>query len=345
MFRCGDLTCRVGDLTLDDGAAKKVFLRETIEKEVRLSYVERIQRTLPEDYYAILPEKPDVDDWKIVSRTSLFPSRCIPPFGLTHSSSSLTSDIVRGLTSWVERFNAGDDSEKFIEALRAGDDVAIASFVDSSPNPGPLLVAGLLYISHETPYSHQISTSIVDLLKSHASKADVVSSIMKFWRDRPSTGVVLAMKYVDLGVCGVGDVVGWLLGQDGWMSRAWGWEIVHVCMEKVDSLTSEEAAQNGDKGEGHNGEIEGTMAVDSASGYGSTGGNESKNRRREIFQKIVDGVGACYERQTGELDREWLKEWFRMVVGTYCENFSGLSMDGWTGEILREAEEFRNLVS
>lgn len=60
---------RIADLTLDDGAAKKVFLRETIEKEVRLSYLERIQRSLPEDYYAILPEKPDIEDWKTVSGT------------------------------------------------------------------------------------------------------------------------------------------------------------------------------------------------------------------------------------------------------------------------------------
>ena len=151
------------------------------------------------------------------------------------------------------------------------------------------------------------------------------------------------MKYVDLGVCGVGDVVAWLLGQDAWMTKAWGWEIVHVCMEKVDSLTSEKAAQNGDKGEGENKEVEGKMDVDSSSG--STSGNEMENKRREIFEKIVDGVGPCYERQMGELDREWLQEWFRMVVGTYYEDFNGLTTDGWAGEILREAEEFRNLLA
>ena len=64
---------------LDDSAAKKVFLRETIEKEVRLSYVERIQRTLSEDYSAVLPGKPDVEDWKTLSGA--------PPLPLTLSSS------------------------------------------------------------------------------------------------------------------------------------------------------------------------------------------------------------------------------------------------------------------
>jgi len=58
----------VGDLSLPDNDPKKVFLRATLEKEVRLSYVERIQRTLPEEYSSILPEKPDVEDWKSITR-------------------------------------------------------------------------------------------------------------------------------------------------------------------------------------------------------------------------------------------------------------------------------------
>jgi hypothetical protein len=59
--------CRVGDLEMEEGMPKKVFLRETLEKEVRLSYLERIQRTLPEEYFAVFPTKPDVDDWKPIS--------------------------------------------------------------------------------------------------------------------------------------------------------------------------------------------------------------------------------------------------------------------------------------
>ena len=59
--------CRVGDLDLEEGAPKKVFLKETIEKEVRLSYLERIQRTLPEEYFSVFPEKPDVEEWKSIA--------------------------------------------------------------------------------------------------------------------------------------------------------------------------------------------------------------------------------------------------------------------------------------
>ena len=62
--------CRVGDLNLEDGSPKKVFLKETLEKEVRLSYLERIQRTLPEEYFSVFPEKPDVEEWKSIAGIS-----------------------------------------------------------------------------------------------------------------------------------------------------------------------------------------------------------------------------------------------------------------------------------
>jgi hypothetical protein len=59
--------CRLGDLGLEEGKPRKVFLRETIEKEVRLSYLERIQRTLPEEYFDVFPEKADVENWTVIA--------------------------------------------------------------------------------------------------------------------------------------------------------------------------------------------------------------------------------------------------------------------------------------
>jgi hypothetical protein len=67
----------VGDIELEDGAAKKVFLKETLEKEVRLSYLERIQRTLPEEYFSVFPEKPNIDEWKLISGINRNMKECL----------------------------------------------------------------------------------------------------------------------------------------------------------------------------------------------------------------------------------------------------------------------------
>ena len=122
-----------------------MFLRETIDKEVRLSYLERIQRTLPEEYFAVFPMKPEVEQWKLISGTS------------------------RKRRADADRFGGGDDSEKLVEALRARDDSAVAEYLDSNPNSGELLVAATLFISHETPYSHTLPLNILELIKQHTS--------------------------------------------------------------------------------------------------------------------------------------------------------------------------------
>jgi hypothetical protein len=145
------------------------------------------------------------------------------------------------------------------------------------------------------------------------------------------------MRYIDLGCCTVADVVEWLLGQDGWTSRAWGWELVPVCVEKIDTLASQ-GQQNSENatGEGDGEKME--EVVSYSNGVGKEG-------RREILGKIVEGVPGVYERAEDDLGREWVTEWFRMIVGTYYEDFAGFEAQGWAGEILREADDFRKLLA
>lgn len=49
---------RVSDLELDSTHPKKVFIRETIEKEIRLSYYSKIKDSLPQAYHILLPGEP-----------------------------------------------------------------------------------------------------------------------------------------------------------------------------------------------------------------------------------------------------------------------------------------------
>jgi len=305
---------------LEDGAAKKVFLKETIEKEVRLSYLERIQRTLPEEYFSVFPEKPDVEKW-----------------------SSIAGIFFLGDTD-VERFGGDDASEKLIDAIRGRDESAVSTYMDENPS-GELLVAGILYVSHETPYSHLIPPSIVDLVKKHTTPSSLIGTIMSFWKERPSTGIVLVMKYVDLEVISLLDVVTWLLEQDSWMKKSWGWEIIQACSEKVDSpkkseakpsTTQENTTQDNSEKEKVEIEAEDTMQVDTAATTNGTGNSE----RREIYAQIVAGILSCYERQ-GEQDQYWLKEWFAMVVRTFSADVAGMEGTGWAGEMLTNAEEYR----
>jgi hypothetical protein len=164
---------------------------------------------------------------------------------------------------------------------------------------------------------------------------------MSFWKERPSTGIVLVMKYIDLKVISLLDVITWLLEQDSWMQKSWGWEIIQVCSEKVDTLRKSEVKPPNEDGDamqqGSEEEtVENTMQVDSHVTTNGAGISE----RRELFEKVVAGIESCYERQ-GEKDRYWVKEWFAMVVRKFGADVAEMEGTGWAAEMLAHAEEFR----
>jgi MIF4G like len=261
------------------------------------------------------------------------------------------------LIIFPDRFGGAEDSEKLVEAIRTRDEDAISQYLTSTSNPSDILIPAILFASHETPYSHSLSPQTVELVRKYCSvEAAVINSIMGFWRDRPATAMVLVMKFVDLEVLRVGGVVQWILGQDGWMRKGWGWEFVQIVVEKVDGLsvrkaenktTGEKVAvETGEDGnveekvEGEEKPEEEEMQVDSTNGV-MNGTATVNEERKELFAKIVAGVGACYERQT-VLDKEWLKEWFGMVVRKYSADVVGLEgEENWVAEMLTHAEDYR----
>ena len=257
-----------------------------------------------------------------------------------------------------DRFGGAEDSERLVEAIRSRDEDAMSQYLDSASSPGDILIAAILFTSHETPYSHSLSPGMVEMVKKYCSPDGVINTIYGFWRDRPATGVVLMMKFVDVEVLKVGDLMDWLLGQDEWMRKIWGWEIVEVCVEKVDGLHERKSNSQAGKGQGaaettEDGKLEDTteeekptdetMQVDTTNGV-VNGTTEVNEERKEFFAKIVAGVGACYERQT-TLDKEWLKEWFGMVVRKYSADVVGLETGGWVGEMLAQADEYARRFS
>jgi hypothetical protein len=248
----------------------------------------------------------------------------------------------------IERFGGCDTSEKLIEAIRARDESAVSTYIDENPS-GELLVAGILYVSHETPYSHSIPSSTLELVKKHTTPSSLIGTIMSFWKERPSTGTVLVMKYVDLEVISLLDVITWLLEQDSWVKKSWGWEIIQICSDKVNSPKKSEVKpptegenviqDDSEKEKAEEKTAEDSMQVDTNAAINGAG----KSARRELFEKIVTGMGSCYERQGGQ-DQYWVKEWFAMVVRKFSEDVAGMEGTGWVAEMITNAEEYRRCL-
>ena len=250
----------------------------------------------------------------------------------------------------VERFGGDETSDKLLEAIRARDEVAITEYIQSNANSNDLLVAALLLHSHQTPYSHTIPPAVIELMKKNDSPVQVVGTIMKFWQDRPSTGIVLIMKFTELGVVAPKDVMEWLVEQQdlpGWMYKSWGWEMFTVCLEKLDGRIAreEEAAKEAasktaeETKEGKNGEENGdAMQIDAKNGEAN--GVSARGEKAEFVRTIIDKIDSKSFSNMGKEDRDWVREWFRMVA-RMCREVTGFQNKGsWVGEEIREAGNF-----
>ena len=235
------------------------------------------------------------------------------------------------------------ETEKIIEGIKSRDENLRTTELDSIPSDikGKCLLAAILFVSRETPYSHPIPGQMVDFIKEYTTPSVLFDTIMGFWKQRPSTAMVLIMRYADLLEIPLSEILLWILRQDGWMSRAWGWETVQACLEKVNGRKQGKAQQTNGPQQGveKNGGTEVTEAEEMQ--VDQNGGNGDE--RREILRVIVSNVGECYSRQS-EMDKYWLKALFAMVMRKFSYDVDGVDTTettDWVAETINAAKEYR----
>ena len=248
----------------------------------------------------------------------------------------------------LDRFGQTEGSGKLLDAIRARDESAITAYCEANPNSGELLLAALLFLSRETPYSYVIPPAAIELVKNNTTSSTLISTVMSFWKDKPSTGLVLVLKYVDMNLISLVDVISWLLHQDSWMSKSWGWELTEICFTRASApkedigerkSKDEDDMVEGESDENQRDNVMETMQVDSE--RQQVNGTNSNQEVRELFGKIVAGVAACCKRQ-GEWDQYWLKEWFAMVVRRYWTDETAVFGTDWVEAMLHDAEKYRS---
>lgn len=239
------------------------------------------------------------------------------------------------------------ETEKIIEGIKSRDENLRTAELDSIPLDikGKCLLAAILFVSRETPYSHPIPGQMVDFIKEYTTPSVLFDTIMGFWKQRSSTAIVLIMKYADLLEIPLSEVLLWILRQDGWMSRAWGWETIQACLEKVDGRKQGKAEQTNGPQEAieKNGGTQGTGAEEMQVDRNGENGDE----RKEMLRVIVSNVGECYSRQS-EMDKYWVKEWFAMVVRKFSydvDEVDTTETTDWVAETINAAKEYRARLS
>ncbi|KAI5122169.1 hypothetical protein M0805_007067 [Coniferiporia weirii] len=217
----------VPDLSLTSHHPKRNFIRRAIEIEIRLSYFDRIHKTLPEPYQAAdagaLPDQApgpefDYDD----------------PLNPYHDAAQSLLELLRGRTK-------ADDINVHIETLRnnlvetSDGDVHVDS-VTRSITIQALLHIGARSFSHFLNAIERYLPVLRALATSTDAKADILHAAANFWRRNRQMVRIVFDKLMQYQIVDPSDVIAWAFtGQGGEPAYidAFRWEIIEGALDKA----------------------------------------------------------------------------------------------------------------
>lgn len=210
------------DLSLPPLHPRLVCIKETIEKEMRLSYYQRVRATLPEEYLVLLSEEAPVANFLYKLPTAKLHEEAEELMRLLRSKGDST--IIDSLLAKVQvspgKSQSGDDRESL-----------------------QLLVQCVLQLGHQS-FSHALNTieHNLPLLQSRCnadsdSRRTTVNVVMKFWEQQPFVGATLLDKLLNYSVLSPLSVLQWLFWdtQPATFGKSFAWELCKTTIDKVNT--------------------------------------------------------------------------------------------------------------
>lgn len=202
------------DAGLQDLHPSKWFLKGALDKEVRLSFAQRIQKTLPEPYLPLVgPEKEkDVPDFKFSNPGKSNAVHVIAPTKL--SVDTPFSKEGQEFGALLKRKAPDEDFQPVFESIqsKAGShalDPLVASidvFVTA------ICWVGSKSLSHVHACIDRTKGRLIEAAStSEAARAQIVSSVMAYWHAHPGVAISIIEKLLNFSILTPLSVVEWAL--------------------------------------------------------------------------------------------------------------------------------------
>ncbi|KAG5437801.1 hypothetical protein PCANB_000515 [Pneumocystis canis] len=208
-------------LELDSMHPNKVFIRETIEKEIRLSYYSKIKDSLPKDYHILLPEEP-----------------CGPYFDYELPNSKYYAEV----ETLLETMKVNTEQSETDIALEIIEKTAIENN-EEDPKFETLnaLVQCVLHLGARS-FSYALNTIERNLPGLRArcnanekSRRQTIDIIIKFWKNQPGIGVTLINKFLNYSIIDTISIIEWVLldADIEYISKSFTWELIKMALDKL----------------------------------------------------------------------------------------------------------------
>lgn len=218
----------VDDVDLPDIHPSKAFIIGALDKEIRLSFAQRIKGTLPEKYQALIgPEKEqDTPEFKYGNEQTPF------------------SAEGKELAALLKRKAPDEEIQPVIDRIHAA---ALEQSIDPMVTSTDVFVTAVCWIgskslSHVLACIERTKDRLLDIgAASEAARLQIITSVMTYWSAHPGIAIAIIEKLLNYSIITPGAVIDWALvgghaGPSGEaLSKAWVFELVFNTVVKVTS--------------------------------------------------------------------------------------------------------------
>lgn len=193
--------------------AKKAFIAGALEKEIRLSFAQRIRGTLPEPYHALISEakEKDVPDFKYN-----FDGKS-PNSVVSYSISAETpfAPEARELLRLLRTRAPDSDLQPPIDAIHT-------AVLAADPNTDALVAStdalvtcicflGAKSLSHVLSYIERYKIRLLAIgPASETARCQILASVLAYWAERPGVGATVADKLLNYTILAPRTITAWL---------------------------------------------------------------------------------------------------------------------------------------
>ncbi|GAA5893972.1 hypothetical protein JCM8208_001295 [Rhodotorula glutinis] len=329
---------------VSDKHPQRVFVKRTMDLEIRLSYFDRIKNTVPGSMLdaGVFPDEAPGPDYAYEDEQ--------------HTHYAAASAFLRLIRAKAPISEAEDELASFQKALESerGLSTAEADKVKRDLAVQTVLNVGSRSFSHFLNALERYLTLLRGLTSSAPARQDLLTTVAAFWRRHPQFHLIVLDKLLQYRLVDTRDVTAWVFApgdeQPGARTKTWSdidlWQMLQVTLRtvhfRVDSararlegLRREDEAR-GAEGGGDELDAEGDVAVRdaqdnpeiaSAASYLTESEGEQAQTLLEIlghFAKLLPGDGTVEDKkdegdEAGE--DEWERWWTLGWVREFCRSW------------------------
>ncbi|KAG0091883.1 Component of the cap-binding complex (CBC) [Podila epicladia] len=209
--------------------AQSIFIRETLEKTIRLSYYERIKEALPEEFQKFLPAEAPGPSWKFESPD--------------HPYHAMASAVLNSLRAK----NSIDQIEQTLESMKNAPRLEGLTPVQREDFIRELFIECVLMLGSKS-FSHVLNVierylSILQRLNSTPeARLHTVKIVAQFWKNNTQFMGILLDKMLNYRVVDAIAIVKWVFEPEVWQNewhRSFVWDILKNTLNKVISRVAQ----------------------------------------------------------------------------------------------------------